>query len=257
MSVQNDTQNWTGNVPAHGQNDQQLKDLLSKVRDDARNKAKSDRSKAVMYGRVLEAAVGGVIDTTKDKHGKNIDDAKLLYDEFIKAYSDKDPNSHAPKGVAVQVSRLRTAPRYAEFCVQQGHDAMTEFSRYAEIYKNLRSVNEGKDVKPEFEAYYKAVCTAMSPEQNGLVLSDDQIAAACRKAESEEKDLLKVLQELDKKVTGLVTGENKQQLKDQSESMIAIQAALHEYVRTLELLSEEQAAHAKLAEIATLRSAAA
>src|SRR5258708_802162 len=132
-------------VPPHGVNDNRLKDLLASIREDARNKAKSDRSKAVMYGRILRAAVEGVVDTTKDKHGKGIDDAKLAYDEFIKAYSDKDPNNHSPKGVAVQVSRLRTAPRYAEFCVEKGHEAMSEFSRYAEIYKNLRSVNEGKD----------------------------------------------------------------------------------------------------------------
>jgi hypothetical protein len=236
--------------PAHGANDNRFKDLLSQVRADARNKASADRSKAVLFGRVIKGAVEGYIDSTKDKHGKGIDDAKMIYDVFIKGYSDKDPNSHSPKGVAVHTSKLRGGVRWGEMSTL---DALAELSRCVEKYKALRGVNEGKDVKPEFEALYSCSVKYLAPEQNGNPLSDEQIADCCRKPEKSDKDLVEVWAEIAKKVTSLVTGENNSKLKDQSEEAIAIQHAVHEYATKLLLMAEEQAAVAKLAEIALLR----
>jgi hypothetical protein len=226
----------------HGQNDNRFKDLLSDVREDARNKANADRSKARLAGKVVRATLDGIIDSVPDKHGKGVDDAKMLYDEFIKAYSAKDPNAHSPKGITVQTSRLR---KFVKFGEMTSLDPWTEFQRWAEAYRNKRAVNEGKDVRPEFEALYS--CIGEQFKHSDTPLSDDEIADCCNKPAPADVELEDVLTRMCKELEGIITGENKKGLKDQHEQTIAAHAAIRERLAALTLAKAQEELLAKAA----------
>jgi len=218
----------------YGQNDNRFKDLLSEVREDARNKANADRSKARLAGKVVRATLDGVIDSVADKHGKGVDDSKMLYDEFIKAYSAKDPNAHSPKGITVQTSRLR---KFVKFGEMTSIDPWTEFQRWAEAYRNKRGVNDGKDVRPEFEALY--TCAGEQFKHSDTPLSDEEIADCCNKPAPADVELQDVLTRMYKELAGIISGENKKGIRDQHEHTIAAANALRERLAALTLVKAQ------------------
>src|SRR5271165_1814714 len=87
MTTENDADGYV--QPPHGNNDKRYDDYMAEVRQFGRDEGDGKRAKARFFVRTVQAAADGLVDETKNKHGKDVDDAKVLYAEYLKAKSRK------------------------------------------------------------------------------------------------------------------------------------------------------------------------
>jgi hypothetical protein len=225
----------------NGVNDQRFKDALAEVREIARTQAEGDRGKAVLAGRLVFWAADGVISSEKDKHGKGISDAKLIYEEHIGAYSRKASTQHTPAGKKVQAARCNTFIKFGE---QVAVDPKAEFPRWNAEYKTQHEIDP-KLVRPEFECYYNLAKEQL--KNSDQPLSDEQIKELVMKPEKGEKDVLDELESIKKQLERLVSGECG--VKDQHDLTIEAFHVIEARIAALMIEEKERALRATAAEL--------
>ncbi len=230
----------------NGVNDTRLKDAIAETRELARTQAAGERSLAVFAGKLIQWAVDGVIDTTKDKHGKGIDDASLFYDNWTEAHSKKLADAHSVGGKKANKSKMRQCIAVGGMTIP-GSDPITEFDRQIALRAEAAKADP-KSVKPEYHAIVDWARAQKDCEDRAL--TDDEIKAAVLKPEKGEQDLLDVVEGMYNKLEKLISGEaGFDRAKTQVPALTGAADLLREFVATLVLEKKQDEVRAKALEL--------
>lgn len=200
------------NTPTHGQNDTRFDDFMSDVRQFGRNAAEGKDALPMLAARVVAAANDGVIDLDKDKHGDGVDDAAFLYAEYSKSEAKKSVHEMTDGGKKANVSKLRQIIKFGGMTTC---DPVDVFNRT--VIKRKKMVAADQKVKPAYASYVDVARAQLDLDRD---MSDDEIAATITRKGPEPKDLEKILRPIEKALEGVISGENKHGVKDQSPEVI-------------------------------------
>lgn len=203
-------------APAHGKNDKRLGDLMRQVTKLGEEASLGKDSLPKLAHAVVRAAADGVI---------TADDAQSVYEKYAAAESKKAIHEHSKGGLKANVSKLRQLIAMGEL---KAFDAVEVMQ--AAFDTRTAAVSEDVKVKAAYPFYVdvareqlKTPDVALTKEQLEHLVEKD--APADKTLEGELTRALKVLE-------GLITGENKAKLKDDSELTQAAYDALKERVDT-------------------------
>lgn len=228
-------------TPAHGVNDQRFDDAMTKTREIARTHGAGERALPVFAAHVVRWAAEGIVDSTKDRQGKGIDDAKVLYDEYLKGYSAKV--EHGAGGKKANASKLRQFIKVGELSSTLG-DPVIQFTRIADAWKAQQQLDP-KSVKGEYPTLIDWARTQL--ENSDAPLTDEHLKALVLKPETKEKDVVDVLESVHKQLESLISGEKGP--KDQDERTIRAFDAVKERLAALRMEIETNDLRAKAIEL--------
>jgi hypothetical protein len=194
-------------------NDTRMNDLIKEVRALGADKAAGGDALPAFAFRLAYAAADGVISTQEDPNGD--DDAKRLYAEFTKTWSKKAIHEHTDGGTKANVSKARQI-------IKAAAKPTCDFPNTLQKVKTKREELDAADVKVKaaYAAYVDAARKQCTQDDD---LSDAQIEEVCRKKESEDPTVEKILEGIAKKLEKLVTGEGGPK-DDAADTMEAYQA---------------------------------
>ena len=177
--------------------------------------------------RVIRAAADGILGTEKPTGGK--DDATIIYEAYTAEDSKKA--EHSAGGAKANASKLRQL-------ITMG--CMTTCDPVDVADRAVRKWNEmtAQELKPK-PLYAGLVDVARAQCSQDVALTDDGIEEALTKTPA-EKSVEKEWKSIQKKVTGLVSGENSAGLKDQSDMALAIAKMVDEHVTHYEVAGLDQ-----------------
>lgn len=177
--------------------------------------------------RVIRAASDGVLSTEKPTGGK--DDATIIYEAYTAEDSKKA--EHSAGGAKANASKLRQL-------ITMG--CMTTCDPVDVADRAVRKWNDmtAQELKPK-PLYAGLVDVARAQCNQDVALTDDGIEEALTKTPA-EKSVEKEWKAIQKKVTGLVSGENSAGLKDQSDMALAIAKMVDEHVTHYEVAGLDQ-----------------
>lgn len=228
-------------TPAHLKNDKRHGDLMKLVKSLGADGAAGRDSLPKLAHAVVKAAADGVIDLeTKDSNGD--DQATSIYKAYAAADSKKAIHEHKDAGIKANASKLRQLIKMG--CMTT-IDPVQLMQDAHEAREGLKS-DEGTKLKPAYHFYVdvaRAQCDKDKP------LSRASLEDLATKAESQPKELLDRLKQAHKLLEGLVTGENRDKLKDQDELTIAAEEALRERIKKIEAANFVAEARAKAAKL--------
>jgi hypothetical protein len=184
----------------YGKNDHRFDDLLGKVKKLGEQLALGNDSLARTAAMLASAAHEGVLSTTKNTHGRGVDDAKYLYTEYVKACSNKNIFDMSENSVSANSSKFRVI---IEAGMATTYDIMTTFNRGHLIRKELAGAEV--KVKPAFAAYVDMARALVADGRNGADLTDDEIKEIVTRAEPRPKTVRKIVEEMQKKAESLIT----------------------------------------------------
>lgn len=177
--------------------------------------------------RVIRAAADGILGTEKPTGGK--DDATIIYEAYTAEDSKKA--EHSAGGAKANASKLRQL-------ITMG--CMTTCDPVDVADRAVRKWNDmtAAELKPK-PLYAGLVDVARAQCNQDVALTDDGIEEALTKTPA-EKSVEKEWKSIQKKVTGLVSGENSAGLKDQSDMALAISKMVDEHVTHYEVAGLDQ-----------------
>jgi hypothetical protein len=214
-------------TPAHLVNDKRHADLMKQVRTFGSDSGAGRDSLPKLAHAVVKAAADGVIDLeTKNKKGE--DSATQIYMAYAEADSKKSIHEHKDAGVKANSSKLRQLIKLG--CMTT-IDPVALMQEAHEIREGLKH-DEGTKLKP---AYHFYVDLARNQVEKDKKLSKGSIEDLAVKGEAAPKELIDRLKQIDKLLEGLVTGENRDKLKDSDELTEAAAQAIKERLKKMEL----------------------
>jgi len=213
-------------VPAHLANDKRHGDLMKLVKTLGSDGAAGRDSLPKLAHAVVKAAADGVIDLeTKDKAGD--DQATAIYKAYAAADSKKAIHEHKDAGVKANASKLR---QLIKMGLMTTIDPVELMQTAHEVREGLK-MDEGTKLKP---AYHFYVDVARAQCDKDKALSKGSLEDLATKGEASPKELLDRLKQVQKLLQGLVSGENRDKLKDQDPLTIAAQEAIDERIKAIE-----------------------
>jgi len=214
-------------TPAHLANDKRHAELMKQVRTFGADSGAGRDSLPKLAHAVVKAAADGVIDLeTKNKAGD--DAATILYKAYAEADSKKSIHEHKDAGIKANVSKLRQLIKLGAMTTI---DAVQLMQEAHEIREGLKH-DEGTKLKP---AYHFYVDLARNQVDKDKKLSKSSIEDLAIKGEASPKELIDRLKQIDKLLEGLVTGENRDKLKDTDELTEAACNAIKERLKKMEV----------------------
>lgn len=169
--------------------------------------------------RVLRAAADGLISTEKPKGGGK-SDAVLIYEAY--AAQDSKHSEHTEGGKKANAAKLNAIIGMG---VMTTIDPVAVGDRMCRLHEQM--VEAELKPKPFFAGL---VDVARAQQDSDTELTDDAIKAALTKT-VKDKTLEKEWEAIQKKVDGLIAGENPAGLKDQSERALKIGELINEHVK--------------------------
>lgn len=225
--------NNAAETPAHLKNDKRFGDLMKQVTKFGEESSLGRDSLPKLAASVVRAAADGVLDLeTKDAKGN--DAAAQIYEKYSIAESKKAVHEHSSGGKKANVSKLRQL--IAMGCMTTVDAVMVLDEAFKAREGMLRE--DGVKVKSAYP-YYVDVAREQLKSKTPLdkrALEELAVkdAPAPKELEDELKRVLKVLE-------GLVTGENKHNLRDKDELTEAAFNAVKERVDKFATLRARQA----------------
>lgn len=210
-------------TPAALSNDKRLSDLLKQVGKLGEEAALGKDSLPKLAHAVVQAAADGVIDAeTKDAKGN--DAAFNLYTKYAANESKKALHEHSAGGFKGNVSKLRQLITFGGMVTVDPVAVMQEAYSAREGMKK----EEGVKVKSAYPFY---VDVAREQLKSDKPLTKRELEAIAVKDEPNAKTLEGELKRALKILEGLVTGENKDKIKDADE---LTESAFHSVKERLE-----------------------
>jgi hypothetical protein len=223
------------------QNDHRHHDFMLDVGKAGRAAASGKDALPGLGVAIVTASASGVIDTVKDKHGKGIDDAKLIYERYMEEFSEKAVHEHSTNGVKANTSKTRKLIEFGAMSCNP-EDVLR---RAIELRAAMEAAEE--KVKPAYASYVDVARAQLDNPDSPL--SDDQIKEALRKPDPKEKTSLWVIEKMLEDCEGLITGDKWPGLKDQSEPVLAVRELLKDYSALLTLTAKREKLRADAAEL--------
>jgi len=192
-------------TPATQSNDKRLGDLFKQVSKLGEESSLGKDSLPKLAHAVVRAASEGVIDPTT-KNAKGEDAAHTIYTKYTQAESKKAIHEHSEGGFKGNVSKLRQL-------IQMG--SMTTVDA-VEVMSNAHLARENmiKDSVKVKSAYPFYVDVAREQLKTDKPLTARELEAIAMKDEPNAKTLEGELKRVLKTLEGLVTGENRDKVKD-------------------------------------------
>lgn len=204
----NATEN-TSNVNAtENVNDTRLKDFMKDVRKYGAESAAGRDALPHLALRVVQAAADGLIDA---------EGTETVYEAYIKADERRAAIERTPAGRKAQISKLRQLVSLGCLTTVDGFVVITDAK---EVLEKVHEKGEGK-VKSAY-AYFVDVARAQLKQDTPL--SKEALKELAFKSEPNPKTLEGELEKVRKILEGLISGENKDKLKDDHED---VEAAYH------------------------------
>jgi hypothetical protein len=205
MSADTNTVAPGAETPAAQSNDKRMSDLMKQVTKFGEEASLGKDSLPKLAHAVVRAAADGYIDLdTKDAKGN--DAAHQLYDAYVKGESKKAIHEHSAGGKKANVSKLRQLISMGCMTTIDGADVM---QRAFQARENM--IADSAKVKAAYPYY---VDVAREQLKQDKPLTDNELgdialkdAPAPKTVEGELKRALNILE-------GLVTGENRDKIKD-------------------------------------------
>lgn len=218
-------------VPEHQKNDKRMSDLMKQVRTFGADSGAGRDSLPKLAHAVVKAAADGVIDLDfKDKDGK--DAAELIYATYVAGESKKAVHEHTTGGKKANESKLR---QLIGMGAMTSIDAVEVMQDAFDVREKLKS--EGEKVKPAYVFY---IDVARAQRDTLEQLDSDALGDICLKAGPKAKDVEAVLKQVNKLLEGLVTGENRDKIKDTDELTEAAAQAIAERLKKFATLRATQ-----------------
>jgi hypothetical protein len=187
-------------------NDKRYEDFIQRVKDAGADAGNGERAKPRLAVAVALAVQDRVISLDKDKKTGR-DDIDEAYDTYLKVSSKKNPEDHSANGRKVKTSELRAIGIAAS---KPTADFVNTIQvRLPEMLKEMNK----QDLEPisEYAAMVKAARTQKAQDDD---LSDDQIQDALSKSTPKDKEALKELESLRKRMDKLIDGSAGVQIND-------------------------------------------
>lgn len=213
--------NVNTNVPAHGVNDTRRADfdkLVKKLGGEAAL-GKDALPKLAQY--VLRAAADDVI---------GLDDATDIYKSYLTTENNKLIHEQSKGSLNAQSSKLR---QIIAMGLMRSIDPVAVMQEAFLIREQMKKDGE-KGLKPAYAFY---VDVAREQQTKETALSAGELEDLARRA-APEKDVLKELEGMVKKLEGIISGENRYGMHDDSQNVIDAYDALKSRIATL--IMEEQ-----------------
>ena len=224
-----------------GKNDKRFSDLMKQVSKLGEEASLGRDSLPKLAHAVVKAAADGVINLD-DKDDKGNDAAARLYAKYAASESKKAIHEHSAGGKKANISKLRQL--IAMGCMTTIDPVQVMQDAFEAREGVLRE--DGVKVKSAYP-FYVDVARAQVKTDTPLTKAHlEELAAKdepnAQSLESELKRVLKVLE-------GLVTGENRDKIKDDDELTEAAYHAVKERLEKIELIKKTDALRAKAAEL--------
>lgn len=221
-------------------NDTRLTDFMTEVREFGRNSAQGKDSLPNLAHAFVRAVCDGVLDVKEDADGH--DGAARVFHEYAKSEGKKAVHNRSTDSLKAQISKLRALQKFA---ANPKWDAVDVMNRAFVIHRDNRDVHE-LDVKPAYAAY---VDLAREQLKQDDALTDAQISAVmCKSTNQREVTLESKLEKIKKTVEGIITGEDKDGIKDQSPEIIQVQELLAQRLAALMQAAQQKLEDDKIAE---------
>jgi hypothetical protein len=244
MNMQVDPSALTGGLTHSATNDTRLADYMKTVREDGRLRAQGRDSLPNLGLRFIRAIADEVLDIAKDSD--NNDAAARVFTEFANADGNKSVHDRSPDSVKAQISKLRALQKFASNpkwdAVGVANDVVCAIADYKKDAIDTKSTYAALvDVARE---QLKSDQQLTSAEIGVLVLPTSNV---------KEVTLESKLNKIAKAMEEVITGENKDAIKDQSPELMQAAELVNTRIKDLMLLAQTAADNKVLAEIAARR----
>lgn len=234
----------TGNLTHSSTNDTRLADYMKTVREDGRLRAQGRDSLPNLGIRFIRAVADEVLDIAKDADG--MDAAARIFTEFANSDNNKSVHDRSPDSVKAQISKLRALQKFASNpkwdAVQVGNDVIAAIEDYRKDQIDTKSTYAALvDVARE---QLKSDTQLTASEIGVLVLPTTAV---------KEVTLESKLEKIAKAIEEVITGENKDNIKDQSPELMQAGELVNTRRKELLQLATKAADDKTLAEIAARR----
>lgn len=231
-------QTQTPETPASMSNDKRMSDLMKQVGKLGEEASLGKDSLPKLAHAVVRAAADGVIDLdTKDAKGN--DAAHSIYEKYAVAESKKAIHEHSTGGKKANVSKLR---QLISMGCMTTVDAVEVMQNAFQAREDM--IADSAKVKPAYPFYVEVAREQLKTDKpldkkalEDLALKD---APAAKTLEGELKRALTILE-------GLVTGENRDKLRDDDALTNAAFEAVRERLENLATLAKRRELMAKAA----------
>lgn len=227
-------------TPAALSNDKRFADLKKQIHKLGEEASLGKDSLPKLAHAVVKAAADGIIDLdTKDAKGQDV--AHQLYDQYVAGESKKAIHEHSAGGKKANVSKLRQLIQMGAMTTIDAVEVMQEAFQAREDM-----ISDSQKVKPAYPFYVEVAREQLKLDKKldkkaleDLALKD---APTAKTVEGELKRALSILE-------GLVTGENRDKIKDADALTEAAFHAVKERlaaIATLQMRRKLEAEAAKL-----------
>lgn len=221
-------------------NAKRLKDLLSQVGKLGEEASLGKDSLPKLAHAVVKAAADGIIDLeTKDAKGN--DQAHAIYEKYVAGESKKAIHEHSAGGKKANVSKLRQLISMGCMTTVDGVEVM---QRAFQARENM--IADSAKVKPAYPFY---VDVAREQLKVNKPLSDNELNDIAMKDAPNAKTLEGELKRAFNILEGLVTGENRDKIKDGDALTEAAYNAIKERINGLATLAARRELEAKAAKL--------
>lgn len=219
-------------TPAHLKNDKRFGDLMKQVTTLGTEASLGRDSLPKLAHAVVKAASDGVIDLeTKDSKGN--DAAVQIYEKYAAAESKKALHEHSTGGKKANISKLRQLITMGVMSTIDAHEVM---QRAFQARENMLA--DDNKVKSSYPFY---VDVARAQIASKTALTDRDLENISLKDGPKERDLEAYLKTALKVLENLVTGENKEKIKDTDELTEAAFNAVKERLDKLHMMKKRMA----------------
>lgn len=232
----------TAETPAHLKNDKRMTELLTSVNKLGQETALGRDSLPKLAHTVVKAAADGIIDATfKDKEGR--DAAQLIYAKYAAGESKKSLHEHSKGGKKANESKLR---QLIAMGALDGIDPVAMMQDAFEAREGVKA-DEGTKVKPAYVFYVEVARAQLArPTQQ---LTREELEDIVTVQAAAPKSLEARLEQIEKLLAGLVTGENRDKVKDASDLTEAAYNAVKERVGQIKRMAAVDALRAHAAKL--------
>jgi hypothetical protein len=192
------------NVQPHLANDKRFGDLLKQVGKLGEEASLGRDSLPKLAMAVVKAAADGIIDLEKDSKG--LDAAHTIYEKYAANESKKAIHEHSAGGKKANVSKLRQLISMGMMTTIDAFEVMQDAFTARE-----NMINDSNKVKPAYPFYVEVAREQLKADKR---LTQKQLEDLVLKDAPSEKTLEGELGRVLKILEGLVTGENRDKLKD-------------------------------------------
>lgn len=195
-------------TPAHLKNDKRFSELMKQVTKFGEEASLGRDSLPKLAHAVVKAAADGILDTeTKDSKGNDI--AAQIYEKYVAAESKKAIHEHSGGGKKANISKLR---QLISMGAMPGIDAVEVMQAAFQAREDMMA--DDNKVKPAYPFYVEVAREQLKEGRANKPLTKKELEDLVVKDGPSEKTLEGELKRVLKVLEGLVSGENRDKIKD-------------------------------------------